>query len=88
MTPIGPVKGVDAIRMLLTLGFRIGRSDGSVVALERDGRIVFLSRDEDLSAQTFGTILDAAQIGPAIAYRILARLSCRDTLPDRGSSPP
>ncbi len=82
MTPVGPVKGFDAIRLLLALGFRIGRSNGSVVALERSGRIVFVSRDEELGPQTFAAILEAAQIGQAVANRILARLSCRDTLPD------
>ncbi|HEX8789537.1 MAG TPA: type II toxin-antitoxin system HicA family toxin [Polyangiaceae bacterium] len=82
MTPVGPVKGFDAIRMLLALGFRIGRSNGSVVALEKSGRIVFLSRDDDVSPVTLTAILEAAQIGPAVAYRILARLNCRDTLPD------
>lgn len=82
MSPVGPVKGYDAIRMLLTLGFRIGRTNGSVVALERGGRVVFVSRDEELASHAFAAILDAAQIGPAIAYRMLARLNCRDTLPD------
>lgn len=82
MSPVGAVKGFDAIRMLLTLGFRVGRSNGSLVALERHGRIVFVSRDEDLTPETFAAILDAAQIGPAVAYRLLARLSCRDTMPD------
>lgn len=88
MSQVGPVKGLDAIRMLLVLGFRVGRSDGSVIALERDGRIAFVSRDEHLSPGTFAAILDAAQISPAIAYRILGRLACRDTLPDTGSTPP
>jgi predicted RNA binding protein YcfA (HicA-like mRNA interferase family) len=82
LSPVGPVKGYDAVRMLLTLGFRIGRTNGSVVALERGGRVVFVSRDEELAPATFAAILDAAQIGPAVAYRMLARLSCRDTLPD------
>lgn len=88
MSAAGPVKGFDAIRMLLTLGFRIGRSNGSLVALERNGRIVFVSRDEELSSATFAAILEAAQVGPALAYRILARLSFRDTLPDTGGTSP
>lgn len=82
MTPVGPVKGVDVVRMLLALGFRLGRSNGSVLGLERDGRIVFVPRDEEMSPRTLAAILEAAQIGPAIAHRMLARVNCRDTLPD------
>ncbi len=78
MTLGKPVTGMDVIRMLLALGFRIGRSNGSVVALEKNGRIAFVEREGTLNDAAFGAILDAAQIGPSVAHRLLARLSCRD----------
>jgi predicted RNA binding protein YcfA (HicA-like mRNA interferase family) len=88
VTTGNPVTGMDAIRMLLALGFRIGRSNGSVVALEKNGRIVFVEREGTLSEVTLAAILEAAQIGPSVADRLLARLRCRDTLPDTGGATP
>jgi hypothetical protein len=81
---VRPVSGLDAIRMLLVLGFRVVESSGSDAALERDGRTVYLPRDEELSDALFAAVLGAARIDGTTAGQLLARLRCRDTLPDTG----
>jgi hypothetical protein len=74
------VSGLDAIRMLLTLGFRIRGSNGSEATLERDGCIVCVPCD-GVSEGAYVMLLDAARIDPGAADQLLARLRCRDKLP-------
>ena len=82
------VSGLDAIRMLLTLGFRVRGANGPEVTLERDGCNVCVPRDGDLSERVYTTLLDAVRIEPGAANQLLARLRCRDTLPDSGEATP
>jgi hypothetical protein len=82
------VSGLDAIRMLLTLGFRIRGANGLEASLQRDGCIVCVPSGGDLSEQVYTMLLDAARIDPSAADRLLARLRCRDTLPDTGEATP
>src|SRR5579871_566882 len=58
------MSGLDAIRLLLAVGFRVGRSSGGEAALERDGRIVYVAPERDLSNEALGAILEAARIQP------------------------
>jgi hypothetical protein len=81
------VSGLDAIRMLLILGFRIRGSNGPEATLERDGCIVCVSCD-GVSEQAYAMLLNAARIDPSAADRLLARMRCRDTLPDTGEASP
>jgi hypothetical protein len=82
MIRAGRVPGLEAIRMLLALGFRVRGAIGSEVTLERGASMVCVPRDGDLSDRAFTMLLDAAHIDPDAADRLLARLRCRDTLPD------
>ena len=77
-----PMSGLDAIRLLLAVGFRVGRSTGGEAALEREGRIVYVAPERELSDETVRAILEAARIEPAELGTILAQLRARDTLPD------
>jgi hypothetical protein len=66
MSLAGRVSGLDAIRMLLTLGFRIRGSNGSEATLERDGCIVCVPC-EGVSERAYATLLDAARMDPGAA---------------------
>ncbi len=82
------VPGLEAIRMLMTLGFHVRGSNGPEVTLERDGCFVCVPRDGDLSERAYTMLLDAVRIDPSAADRLLARLRCRDTMPDIGEATP
>jgi len=74
--------------VLLTVGFRVRGSHGLEVTLERDGCSLFVPRDGDLSERAYTMLLDAAHIDLSAADRLLARLRCRDTMPDNGEATP
>ena len=79
------VSAFDAIRLFLTVGFRVVRSNGSDATLERDdGCILYVPKDGELNEATFAALLDAARVEPAYATSLLARLGSRDTAPDLG----
>jgi hypothetical protein len=87
MSLAGRVSGLDAIRMLLTLGFRIRGSNGPEATLERDGCSVCVPCD-GVSDQAYAMLLEAARIDAGVAAQLLARLRCRDTLPDTWEATP
>ena len=79
-----PVTGFDAVRLLLTLGFRIGTSNGSEAAMERSGCTVFVPEQGELSEGVVAALMGAAHIDPCELRRLLGLLASRDTLPDLG----
>lgn len=74
MTVPRRIAALDALRLFLTVGFRVGRSNGPDAVLERDdGCILYVPKDGDVSEAAFAALLDAARIEPAHATALLSK---------------
>jgi hypothetical protein len=76
------VSGLDVVRVLLMVGFRIGATDGGVVAMQRAKCVLFVPATGDVSEPTLLVLTRAAGIDQAQLQALLARLRQRDTVPD------